>query len=174
MPRPSSSWMKATRSAARPERSIAAAIALIALPLFAFLAACTPPSGQGLNTSQLDDAIGKAVGDPSTCVLLADRATGKVVYQYGSDFNCGRTLPQCDAPGAMSARTALQFAARPGGRLASCASVPDGSRQVGWAEGRVQSTKRDLVFSAVMEGERALPGHEINARLFDAFQAAGL
>jgi hypothetical protein len=58
--------------------------------------------------------------------------------------------------------------------MASCPSVPDGSRQVGWAEGRVQSAKRGLVYSAVMEGERALPGHEINARLFDAFQRAGL
>jgi hypothetical protein len=31
-----------------------------------------------------------------------------------------------------------------------------------------------MIYSAVMEGQRALPGHEMNARLFDAFEAAGL
>ena len=33
---------------------------------------------------------------------------------------------------------------------------------------------RNLVYSAVMEGQRTLPGREINARLYDAFQKAGL
>jgi len=174
MPRPSSSWMKATRSAGRPDQTFAAARVLAALCLFAAFGACAPPAGHGLNTGLLDDQIGKAIGDPATCVLVADRASGEVVYQYGADFNCSRPLPACDAPGVTSAKAALQFAARPGGRLASCASTPEGSRQVGWAEGRVRSKTRDLVFSAVMEGGRALPGHEINARLYDAFQAAGL
>jgi hypothetical protein len=138
------------------------------------LGACTPKSAQGLNTSLLDNQIAAAIGDPSTCVLLADGQTGKVVYRYGADFNCARTLPACDFSGVMNAKAGLHYAKRPGGRLASCASVPDGSRQVGWAEGRVQSAKRNLIFSAVMEGERALPGHEMNARLYDAFQKAGL
>jgi hypothetical protein len=138
------------------------------------LAACTPKAAQGLQTSQLDTYVSQAIGDPATCLLLADAATGKVVYRYGTDFNCTRTLPACDVAGAMNAKTALQYATRPGGRMASCPSVPDGSRTVGWAEGRVQSAKRKLLFSAVMEGENALPGHEINARLFDAFQKAGL
>ncbi len=158
----------ATRSAARPER-LAAALALALLA-----AACTPASVEGVSRAGLDNAISGAIGDPSTCLLLADRATLRVVYQYGSDFNCSRTLPACDAAGAINARTALQFAARPGGRFASCNSVPDGSRTVGWAAGRVQSKTRDLVFSAEMEGQRALPGIEMNARLYDAFQAAGL
>jgi len=141
----------------------------------AILCACTPPSGRGLHTNQLDNQIGQAIGDPSTCVLLADRASGTVVYRYGDDANCNRALPACDAPGPLTAKAALKFAAQPGGRMASCSSVPDGSRTVGWAEGRVRSaTNRDLTYSAVMEGERALPGHEINARLFDAFQKAGL
>jgi hypothetical protein len=107
-------------------------------------------------------------------VLLADAASGRVIYRYGSSFNCERQLPACDAPGTLSATAALKFAGRPGGRLASCASVPDGSRTVGWAEGQAPSKSGRLVYSAVMEGERALPGHEINARLYDAFQAAGL
>ena len=138
------------------------------------LAACTPKAAQGLQTNQLDTYVSQAIGDPATCLLLADAATGKVVYRYGDDFNCTRTLPACDVAGVMNAKTALSYATRSGGRMASCPSVPDGSRQVGWAEGRVQSSKRNLVFSAVMEGQNALPGHEINARLFDAFQKAGL
>jgi hypothetical protein len=141
----------------------------LALALVAALAACTPTADQGLHATQLDNQVAAAIGDPATCLLLADGKTGQVVYRYGEDFSCSRTLPACDAPGVTNAKTALQFAAKPGGRMASCASVADGSRQVGWAEGR-----GNLTYSAVMEGERALPGHEINARLFDAFQKAGL
>ena len=156
-----------------PERrgpALAAIAGLIAMQL----CACAPKSAQGMNTTALDNQIAAAIGDPSTCLLLADAATGKVIYRYGGDFNCTRTLPACDFSGVMNAKAGLQYATRPGGRMASCASVPDGSRQVGWVAGRVQSTKRALIFSAVMEGERALPGHEMNARLYDAFQKAGL
>jgi hypothetical protein len=138
------------------------------------LAACGPKSGQGLHANQLDTQIAAAIGDPSTCVLLADARTGQVVYRYGDDFNCVRALPACDSAASLNAHAALQFAKSPAGRMASCNSLPDGSRTVGWAEGRVASTRRDLIFSAVMEGQRALPGHEMNARLFDAFQKAGL
>ena len=150
------------------------ALAPLALAIAASLCACTPKADRGLHETPLDTQIAAAIGDPSTCLLLADAKTGRVVYRYGTDFNCSRTLPACDTAGVINAKTALQYAARPGGRMASCPSVPDGSRQVGWAEGPVQSAKRSLVYSAVMEGERALPGHEINARLFDAFQKAGL
>jgi hypothetical protein len=45
---------------------------------------------------------------------------------------------------------------------------------VGWAAGKVASDSRDLVYSAVMEGERALPGQEMKARLDAAFRKAGL
>ncbi|HEX3407275.1 MAG TPA: hypothetical protein VHS81_08570 [Caulobacteraceae bacterium] len=162
--------MLCTLNLGRRALALAAIAGLTALQL----GACTPKSAQGINTSLLDNQIAAAIGDPSTCLLLADAKTGQVVYRYGSDFNCARTLPACDFAGVMNAKAGLPYAKRPGGRMASCASVPDGSRQVGWAAGRVQSAKRDLVFSAVMEGERALPGHEINARLFDAFQKAGL
>ena len=153
-----------------PPRRAPAAAALAVM-----LCACapTPPSGQGLPTT-LDNQIAAAIGDPTTCVLLADRVTGKVVYRYGDDFNCSRALPACDSAGSMNAKDGLKDASAPGGRMQSCPSLPDGSRMVGWAEGRVQSTKRDLIFSAVMEGQRALPGHEMNARLYDAFQKAGL
>ena len=162
-----------TGPSARPERWRQARAAAAALIL---LGACspTPPSGQSLPTGQLDNQIAAAIGDPTTCVLLADAATGKVVYRYGDDFNCSRALPACDSANQMNAKDGLKDAAAPGGRMQSCPSLPDGSRMVGWAEGRVQSDKRNLIFSAVMEGQRALPGHEMNARLYDAFQKAGL
>jgi hypothetical protein len=74
----------------------------------------------------------------------------------------------------MSARDALPLAAIAGGRGASCPSSADGSRMVGWAEGAVGSKSADLVYSAVMEGQKALPGHEMAARLAEAFQNVGL
>jgi hypothetical protein len=127
-----------------------------------------------LPSNALDQGIGAGIGDPTTCVLIADRTTGKVLYQYGELFNCVRGLPACDRPGALSARQSMAFASLPQGRETSCASVPDGSRMVGWAEGPVGPKSPRLVYSAVMEGQKALPGHEMAARLSDAFQNAGL
>ncbi|MBV8683772.1 MAG: hypothetical protein JO111_12935 [Caulobacteraceae bacterium] len=149
------------------------------------LAACSPPaakkggslaedSGHHLPSAALDQGIGTGIGDPTTCVLIADKTTGKVVYQYGELFNCVRGLPACDRPGVLSGRQALAFANQPQGRETSCNSVPDGSRTVGWAEGLVGSRSPNLEYSAVMEGQKALPGHEMAARLADAFQNAGL
>ena len=151
-----------------------AILAPLLMSLLLSAGACTPPSGRGLPRDALDDAIGRAIGDPSTCVLLADRASGKVVYRYGDHFQCDRALPRCDGSGTMTASGALPFAARPDGRLVSCNATPDGVRTVGWAAGKVPSTRRDLIYSAVMEGERALPGREMSARLADAFANAGL
>jgi hypothetical protein len=153
----------------RAWRSVAVAATLLTM------GACSP-GGPGARppSDALDHAIADAVGDPDTCVLLADRATGKVVYRYGEEFNCVRGLPACDRPGTMSATQALALAATPGGRGASCASNADGSRMVGWAEGKATSRGRDLSYSALMEGQRALPGHEIASRLDAAFQKAGL
>jgi hypothetical protein len=127
-----------------------------------------------LPSAALDQAIGQAIGDPTTCVLIAQKSTGKVLYQYGQLFNCVRGLPACDRPGFFSARQSLPFASLAQGRETSCASNPDGSRMVGWAEGPVDSKSPDLVYSAVMEGQKALPGHEMAARLADAFQGVGL
>jgi hypothetical protein len=127
-----------------------------------------------LPVDSLDHAIADAIGDPATCVLLADATTGKILYRYGAQFNCVRGVPACDRPGFMSATQALSLAATPGGRGASCASQPDGSRTVGWAEGRATSRRRTLLYSAMMEGQTAMPGHEIAARLQGAFERAGL
>lgn len=128
----------------------------------------------GLPSAALDQAIGQAIGDPSTCVLLADKTSGKVLYRYGEAFNCLRGVPACDRPGYLNATQAIALAATPGGRGASCPSTADGSRTVGWAEGVVSARRGDLVYSALMEGQTALPGHEMAARLDDAFRKAGL
>jgi hypothetical protein len=162
--------------------------AVLALVLIAFWAgACSRPAAKGgsaeslaedhgrLPGGALDQAIAPAIGDPSTCVLVAERGTNKVLYQYGQIFNCVRGLPACDRPGVLTARQALPLAtAAAQGRETSCASTPDGSRMVGWAEGPVNGHTPNLVYSAVMEGQQALPGHEIATRLADAFQTAGL
>jgi hypothetical protein len=138
--------------------------------------ACHPPQPKSpaFPSAALDQAIGRAIGDPATCVLIADRATGKTVYRYGTQFNCTRGVPACDRPGDLSATQALAFATLPEGRQVSCPSAPDGSRMAGWAAGRVPSKTRTLIFSALMEGEKAMPGREIASRLVDAFQSAGL
>ncbi|HWA61975.1 MAG TPA: hypothetical protein VG939_11405 [Caulobacteraceae bacterium] len=132
--------------------------------------------GSGLPSDALDAAIGRSIGDPTTCVLIANRADGKVLYQYGEGFNCERGLPACDRPGTLSARQALKLATSTSeGRMTSCNSDAAGDRSVGWAEGRITSShNRDLVYSAVMEGERALPGREMAARLENEFQVVGL
>jgi hypothetical protein len=150
-----------------------------ALLLALALAACAKPTGgagggEGLPSDALDQAIGGSIGDPTTCVIIAERSSHRVLYTYGQRFNCVRGLPACDRPGFLTAQQALTFADTPDGRGASCPSNADQSRSVGWAEGRIASSKRDLIFSAVMEGERALPGHEMMARLADAFGAAGI
>jgi hypothetical protein len=132
--------------------------------------------GSRLPSDALDDALGRAVGDPTTCVLVANRADRKILYRYGEGFNCERGLPACDRPGVLSAEQALSLAnATPEGRFASCNSNAAGDRTVGWAAGPVSSAhKRDLIYSAVMEGERTLPGREIGARVAEAFRNAGL
>lgn len=151
------------------------ASARIALAAALGLAACAkPPVGGGLPSDALDQAIGASIGDPTTCVVIAERSSRKVLYTYGQRFNCVRGLPACDRPGYMTAQQALALADTADGRGASCPSNADQTRNVGWAEGRIASRKHDLIYSAVMEGDRALPGQEMIARLADAFGSAGL
>ena len=159
----------------RISRSAGVWLCALSVATAAALAGCSGPAAKSdLPTDALDHAIADAIGDPDTCLLLADRATARVLYRYGAPFNCIRGLPACDRPGFLSAKQAVALAATPGGRRASCPSNADGSRTVGWAEGAVTSKKRDLVYSAMMEGQTALPGQEMNARLYDAFQKVGL
>lgn len=60
------------------------------------------------------------------------------------------------------------------GKYATCPSIADGSRQVGWWIGRIQGPKGDYVFAASVEGEAALPGLEVQTRLKNTFAKAGL
>ena len=70
-------------------------VALAALSAALVLAACAK-SGSGLPSDALDLQIGRAIGDPTTCVLIADRSSHKVLYSYGqktkppSDFELER------------------------------------------------------------------------------------
>lgn len=164
-------------------------IATAGLMLALALTACSKPSpstnsgggvggilggGDKLPSDALDDAVAKAIGDPATCLLIARASDHKVLYRYGDGFNCVRGLPACDRPGALSAEGALALAT-PAGRTKSCDSTASGDRTVAWAEGKVKSThQRDLVYSAMMEGQRALPGIEMAARLDEAFADVGL
>jgi hypothetical protein len=150
---------------------------LAALSLCLLAGACS--SGlKGVDESALNDAVGKAIGDPSTCVLLVDHS-GKTLWRYGTHMTCARELPSCGKPGETLTIDDLSKAAAKGDEVAiSCPSTPDGLRSVGWASGPVQSSPKahhpPLAFAAVMEGERALPGREITARLTEAFSDAGL
>lgn len=147
-------------------------IRLIAVGLCATLALAACAKKDALPSAKLDAAIGRSIGDPTTCVLIADRASGKVLYTYGDRFNCVRALPACDRPGTLSGRQALGLAA--GGRGASCASNADASRSVGWAEGVVAGSQPPIIYSAVMEGQAALPGIEMNTRLAQVLSDTGL
>lgn len=139
--------------------------------------ACSPGL-KGVDDSALQDAVSRAIGDPSTCVLLVDHS-GKTLWRYGTHMTCARDLPACAKPGeTMTIEDLAQRAAKGEEVTISCPSSPDGLRSVGWASGPVQASPNakhpPLAFAALMEGERALPGREITARLNEAFSQAGL
>jgi bla regulator protein BlaR1 len=60
-----------------------------------------------------------------------------------------------------------------GGKTGTCASSADGRRQVGWWIGHLKTGSRDQVFAAMMEGEAAPPGAEIEQRLRLVFSDVG-
>ena len=141
--------------------------AMIALAL----GACSPTAPPGVDRDELDAAISKAIGDPTTCVLIGKAGSGARVYRYNSATACDRELPACDAPGVTKVGALLAATARDGqARQLSCNSVADASRGVGWASGRIAGT--DLVYAAMMEGDRAFPGRMMADRLAGAFRRA--
>ena len=145
------------------------------LTLAAPLAGCSPKLPQGVDEQQLSEAVGRAIGGPNTCVLLADKA-GKVVWTGGGYITCARNLPTCGGA-VTTAQTVLEGAIGKPARVASCPSG-SGANTVGWAVGPVPvgAGKPDhgLSYVAVMEGERALPGMEVQERVEEAFGKAGL
>ena len=139
------------------------------------LAACSPKLPDGVDEARLADSVGRAIGGPNTCVLLADKA-GKVVWTGGGYITCSRNLPTCGGV-TTTAQTVLEGAIGKPSRFASCPSGP-GVNTVGWAMGPVPTSQgkpeRGLYYVAVMEGERALPGREVQDRAQEAFARAGL
>lgn len=145
---------------------------------FALAAAACSPSIEGVDNAVLEEAVGSAIGDYNTCVLLVD-GEGEVAWRYGTRMTCARQLPACADDGGVTTVDLMAGAAAKGFETAtSCPSKPDGSTSVGWAAGPVKAgegaARQPLFYAAVMEGERALPGREIRLRLENALARAGL
>ncbi|WP_296596634.1 hypothetical protein [Phenylobacterium sp.] len=135
------------------------------------LAACSPTAPPGVDRDELDAAISKAVGDPNTCVLIAEADSGKRLYRYNSATTCAKTFPACDGPGTRKIADLLDETAKDRrARQLSCNTLADASRGVGWAAGPIQGT--NLVYAAMMEGDRAFPGRMMAERLDGAFRRA--
>lgn len=139
----------------------------------AALAACSPDAPKGVDKAQLDEAVSRAIGDPASCLLIAEQAGGRQVYRYNSHSVCAQVLPACDEPGTRTLDQLLAATAKDGrARTLSCNTAADASRGVGWASGVLP--KKHLVYAAMMEGPRAFPGRMMADRLARAFTDAGL
>ena len=143
---------------------------LLAASLLA-LAACAPDAPPGVNREDLDAAVSRAIGDPATCVLIAGAGSSRVLYRYNTATACDRELPDCDGPGTTKVGRLLEATAKDRQpRTLSCDSAVAPGRGVGWASGPIAGT--DLVYAAMMEGERAFPGRMMADRLAGAFRRA--
>ena len=148
-------------------RALAAALGLSV----AVLAACSPTAPKGVDKAVLDEAVSRAIGDPGTCLLIAEG--GKTVYQYGTHMVCGRSLPTCEGAGTQTLEQLLKATPADAERkTASCRSNPERTRIVAGAAGPVAG--RDMVYAAVMEGDLVPPGIVVADKLRTAFQRAGL
>ncbi len=137
------------------------------------LAACQPGAPPGVDRDALDAAVSKAIGDPASCVLISRADADRVLYRYNSATACGRELPSCAGESATTIAAVLKATARDRKvRTLSCDTLADGSRGVGWAAGPIAGT--DLVYAAMMEGDRAFPGVMIAQRLDGAFRRTGV
>jgi hypothetical protein len=139
------------------------------------LSACSPKLPEGVDESVLAQAVGRSIGSPSTCVVVAD-AKGKLVWRGGGYVTCARNLPSCDGA-EVTAESVLKASLGKPARFISCPSPAASANTVGWAIGPVPTgegkPQRGLTYVAVMEGEKALPGIEIQDRVERAFKKAG-
>ncbi len=140
----------------------AAALAFISLLL---LAACGRLP-DGVDKTVLMDNVGRAIGDPATCVVLAQAGTGKVLWRSSNLTVCGVERQACTRPGTTTVMALVDAVAK------GAPPVTTGCESVSWASGR--TSREGVVYAAVMYGERALPGMEIARRLEGAFEEAGL
>lgn len=154
-----------------PRMRLVACVALVAVGL----SACSAKLPSDVDESVLTSAIGRSIGSPSTCVVIAN-AEGKLVWRGGGYVTCSRNLPDCSG-GETTAERLLKASLGKPARFASCPSPAAAVNTVGWALGPVPSApgkpSRGLTYVAVMEGERALPGLEIKERVERAFAKAG-
>lgn len=139
------------------------------------LTACSAKLPETINETALAESIGKSIGSPSTCVIISD-AGGRQVWRGGGYITCQRNLPTCDGA-VTTAETVLKAHIGKPARFISCPSTADGVNTVGWSIGPVPTGegKPDLklTYVAVMEGDRALPGLEVQERVEQAFEKAG-
>lgn len=137
------------------------------------LAGCGANAPAGVEEAALDAAIGRAIGDPNTCVLIGE-PSGKVVYRFGTHAVCGRELPACDRPALATAEQLMKTAAstKAAAITRSCASDAAGARTVAWAAGTLRGGQ--LAYAAIMEGENVPPGLIVADKLKRAFERAGL
>ncbi len=144
---------------------------LAPIAALAALSACSPGGPPGVDKTALDEAVSRAIGDPNSCVLIAEKGSGKVLYRYNTATACAREFPACDRPETTKVDKVLEATAKDGQpRLLSCYTQPDRSRSVGWAAGPIIG--RDWVYAAMMEGDRAFPGRMMADRLESAFRRA--
>lgn len=140
------------------------------------LAGCAPKLPAGIDEARLTDSVGRAIGSASTCVIVAD-ASGAMVWRAGGYITCARNLPTCAGGQPVVAEVVLRDAIGKPARFASCPTGTGGVNTVGWAMGPVPTSEgkpaRNLTYVAVMEGERALPGREVQERVERAFTKAG-
>jgi hypothetical protein len=124
-----------------------------------------------VDREQLDAAVSRAIGDPNSCLLIAQAGSGKLYYRYNTHTACERALPSCDGAGERKVEQLLERTAQTRTPIQlSCNTLADASRGVGWAAGPIAGT--DLVYAAMMEGERAFPGRMMADRLEGAFRRA--
>lgn len=142
----------------------AAALLLVA---GAALAACAPkPADLGLDEAVLEERIGRRVGSPGTCVVLASE--GRIVYRWGTHVTCGRELPSCEG----SETTTAEDLAKAGtARRISC---PSGPYVASWWSGEGRTASGRVTFAASMAGPDALPAIEVERRLTPVLKDAGL
>ena len=137
------------------------------------LSACSPKLPSNINETKLTESIGKSIGSPSTCVLIAD-AKGSLAWRGGGYITCSRNLPSCEGATTTAEKVLKANIGKPA-RFLSCPT--SAANTVGWALGPVPTSpgKPDLhlTYVAVMEGDRALPGLEIQDRVERAFKRAG-
>lgn len=139
--------------------TLAAAFALTA-------AACAPtPADLGVDETVLESGIGRRVGSPGTCVVLA--AEGKVIYRWGGAVVCGRSIASCE--GGETTAEALAIAGT--SRRVSC---PWGSNVASWWSGTAETPQGRVGFAASMAGPDALPAIEMEARLTPVLRQAGV